>query len=121
MSFDGKYRDIPLWDRGAVSEALRDDDPQRLLEAVLAVSLQDADWRYAQDLCVRLATHPHCNVRGNAILGFGHIARRFGCLDRAIVQPIIEAGLRDEAAYVRGQATAAMNDAVFFLAWDGVR
>jgi hypothetical protein len=119
MSFDGKYREVPPWDREAVRQALHDDDPQHLLHAVLAVSLHDPDRCYAQDLCVELSAHSHFHVRGNAILGFGHIARRFGYLDREIVQPIIQASLLDEVEYVRGQAIATMDDTTFLLGWDG--
>ncbi|HEX5999556.1 MAG TPA: hypothetical protein VFZ16_09195 [Hyphomicrobiaceae bacterium] len=57
-------------------------------------------------------------MRGNAILGFGHIARRLRRLDRRIVQPIIHAGLDDDEAFVRGQADAAMDDTMHFLEWD---
>jgi hypothetical protein len=119
MSFDGKYREVPPWDREVVREALHDDDPQRLLLAVLAVSLHDPERCYAQGLCVELSAHSHFHVRGNAILGFSHIARRFGYLDREIVQPIIQASLLDEVEYVRGQAIATMDDMAFLLGWDG--
>jgi hypothetical protein len=121
MSFDGKYQEVLPWDRDAVREALHDDDPQRLLHAILAVSLHDPDRCYAQDLCVELSAHSHFHLRGNAILGFGHIARRFGYLDREMVQPIIQAGLMDEVEYVRGQAIATMDDTAFLLGWDGYR
>src|ERR1041384_2894882 len=112
-----KYEEIAEWTRDVVERALRDDDPDALLRAVVAVAMHDADWRYAQDLCVRLSSHPHFNVRGNAVLGFGHIARVHRQLDRALVQPIIQAALRDENEYIRGQADCAMDDTASFLDW----
>jgi hypothetical protein len=42
-----KYEEIPKWTRDAVEEALRDDDSDALLRAVVAVAMHDADWRYA--------------------------------------------------------------------------
>jgi hypothetical protein len=112
-----KYAEITEWSREAVEQVLRDNDTEALLRAVIAVSMHDEDWRYAQGLCVRLSLHPHFNVRGNAVLGFGHIARVHGQLDRAVVPPVIQAALRDESDYVRGQAHSAMDGTAFFLEW----
>jgi hypothetical protein len=112
-----KYEEIAEWTRDVVERALRDDDPDALLRAVVAVAMHDADWRYAQDLCIRLSSHPHFNVRGNAVLGFGHIARAHRQLDRVVVQPIIEAALRDANDYVRGHGVDAADDTAHFLGW----
>jgi hypothetical protein len=50
-------------------------------------------------------------VRGNALLGFGHLARRFHTIpNRASVAAAITAGLADADASVRGQAEAAADD-----------
>ncbi|HEY1083642.1 MAG TPA: hypothetical protein VGE29_15380 [Prosthecobacter sp.] len=68
-------------------------------------------------LCSTLSRHPHEEVRGNAILGFGHIARRFEDLAKPFKEAI-EAGLADESRYVRGQAWAAAEDLNHFLGWD---
>jgi hypothetical protein len=102
MSEIRKYEAITQCSREAVDQALQDDVPETLLRIVIAVSMHDSDWQYAQDICVRLSSHPHFNVRGNAVLGFGHVARVNGQLDRALVQPIIESALRDENDYIRG-------------------
>jgi hypothetical protein len=75
------------------------------------------DWQYAQDICVRLSRHSHFNVRGNAVLGFGHIARVHGKLTKRIVFPIISAALADADEYVRGQAEFAKDDTSHFLGW----
>jgi hypothetical protein len=112
-----KYEEITEWSRAAVDQALRDNDVEALLVAVIAVSMYDPEWRYAQDLCIRLSSHAHYNVRGNAVLGFGHISRVHRQLDREIVQPIIRAALRDDNAYIRGQAYCAMDDTENFLKW----
>ena len=112
-----KYEEITEWTRDAVEKALRDDDADALLRAVVAVALHDTDWYYAQDLCIRLSSHRHFNVRGNAVLGFAHIARIHGQLDRAVVQPIIEAALHDADDYVRGHGVDAADDTAHFLGW----
>jgi len=112
-----RYEEIPEWSHEQVELALRDDNPEALRYAVVAISMYDEDWRYAQDLCVRLSSHPHANVRGNAVLGFGHIARVHGQLDRAVVQPIIEGAKRDPDDYVRGHGFDAADDTSHFLGW----
>ena len=112
-----KYEEIKEWSRELIDRAVVEDDPQVLLRAVVAASMHDPDWKYAQDLCVRLAAHSHFNVRGNAVLGFGHIARVHGQLEKKLVQPIIAAALVDEDEYVRGHAYDAMEDAKLFLKW----
>jgi hypothetical protein len=109
-----KYEEIPELTRDVVEQALREDDPDTMLRVVVAVAMHDADWRYAQDLCVRLSSHRHFNVRGNALLGFGHIARVHRQLDRARVRPIIEAALRDTDDYVRGHGHDAADDTAHF-------
>jgi hypothetical protein len=38
-------------------------------------------------------------------------------LDRALVQPIIQAALQDRCEYIRGQAHDAMDDTISFLEW----
>jgi hypothetical protein len=109
-----KYEPIPVFTRTEVEVAIQRDDPQELLYAVLSAALHAEDQEWAQDVCLRLAFHPHSNVRGNAILGFGHIARVHRYLDRARVQPIIERALNDPDEYVRGmQWMLSMTSSIF--------
>jgi len=112
-----KYQEPDDWSRSSIENALAADRPEDLWRAVIAVSMHDEDWKYAQDLCVRLSRHRHFNVRGNAVLGFGHIARVHQKLDREVVSPIIEAALKDEEEYVRDHARSARDDTELFLLW----
>ena len=112
-----KYREAISWSRAKVEAALAADDPELLLQAVIAVSMHEEDQKYAEALCVRLSRHPHFNVRGNAVLGFGHIARVHGKLEENVVQPLIAAALKDQEEYVRGQAHSAKDDTEHFLHW----
>ncbi|HEX5219687.1 MAG TPA: hypothetical protein VFZ59_08980 [Verrucomicrobiae bacterium] len=79
--------------------------------------MHDEDFYFAQEICIKLSAHNHFNVRGNAVLGFGHIARVHRKLNQAVVQPIIQAALHDQDDYVRGQAEAAADDTTRFLSW----
>jgi hypothetical protein len=112
-----KYVEVTEWTRQEVEAALQEDRPESLLRAVIAVSMYDEDQAYAESLCVRLSKHRHFNVRGNAVLGFGHIARVHRYLDKELVHPIVRAALADADEYVRGQAQSAKDDTAFFLKW----
>ena len=75
----------------------------------------DAAW--SQDICLSLVHHDHEIVRGNAILGFGHLARISGELDQALVAPLVTAAMKDPSEYVRGQAVQAFDDISKYLGW----
>lgn len=113
-----KYEPIPFSGPLAAEAAVVRDERAALLYVPVAAALESDDLEWAQDLCVRLATHPHFNVRGNAILGFGHQARRFGTLDRARVEPLLRAALRDAHPYVRGHGHDAADELRHFLGWE---
>lgn len=66
--------------------------------------------------CERFISHPDPSVHGAALLGFGHLARRFRHLD-ARLGPVLETGLADPDPWVRGQAGCAADDAGHFLGW----
>lgn len=83
---------------------------------LVAVSLHEESLEWAQNYCLSLAAHSNEFVRGNAILGFGHLARRFGVLTEE-AKPIIQAALADSSAFVQGQAVASADDAGQFLGW----
>lgn len=90
----------------------------KLYMVPIAVSLHEPDSLLAERVCLTLSTHADWNVRGNAILGFGHLARRFGKLNFGeTIRQLVEDALRDANDYVRGQANAAAGDIEFFLKW----
>ena len=67
---------------------------------------------------MRLSTHDHHNVRGNAVLSFEHLARRFRKLDERTVRPLIESALNDPREYVRVLAKSAADEIHQFLGWE---
>ncbi len=101
--------------RSKLDAVLKRDDPSELAQTVIAVALDCADADIATQLCLFLSKHRDPYVRGNAILGFGHLARRFGTLDEATVKPIVEEGIHDKSEHVRGQSWAAAEDLTHFM------
>ena len=112
-----KFQDLEHFTNADVEAAITRNDPDELLHIAVGVSMSAPDLAWAQEICLRLACHPHVNVRGNAVLGFGHLARRFGQLDEERVKPIIDAALHDPSDYVRGHADSAASDVTQFLKW----
>ena len=108
---------IPKMSRAQIDAAIARDEPRELRVAVLAVALRADDAVWAESVCERLWQHRSAGVRGNAVLGLGHIARIHGQLDETRVRPILEAALRDPDAEVRGQAEAAADDIQQYLGW----
>ena len=97
--------------------ALERDDPFELQDMVLQIALESEDQEWAEWACARLARHRNANVRGNALQGFGHLARRFGRLDPKRARPLIENGLHAHHEYIREQAASAADDVDAYLSW----
>lgn len=102
-------------------DALARNDPQELLQLAVAIALdppEDTHPGHAERVLLALAVHPHPNVRGNAILGFGHLARTAGVIHaESTVHACVSAALADADTYVAGQADSAASDLAFFLGW----
>ena len=108
-----RYEPIdPLsWDE--VEERVATGGPD-LHKVPIAVSLYADDPARALELLLTLATHEDGTVRGNALLGFGHLARRFWALPRERVDPLLQAGLSDPHPHVRRQAHYGLADVDHF-------
>ena len=106
-------------DGAGVAEAvLERDDPVELMDWILEFVGESDDRELAESCCVRLARHRNAMVRGNAMLGFGHLARRFGRLDAQRIKRLVDTALHDGSGYVREQARSAAEDLRTFLAWE---
>jgi hypothetical protein len=103
--------------RHRVEEAILRDDPLELEGLVLDVALEGGEREWAEACCAQLARHRSALVRGNAVLGLGHLARRFGQLDPRRTRRLVAIALCDRSDYVRGQAESAARDLETFLRW----
>ena len=101
----------------ALLEAIERDDVAVLGEAIVGAALYEEDFEVVHDACVRLSAHADETVRGNAVLGFGHLARLFGRASAEAVE-IVRRALGDASPYVRGQGWAAASDLRHFLGTD---
>lgn len=101
-----------------IEAAIERDDSIELMDLVEQIALEEEDRRFAENCCARLAKHRNAMVRGNAVLGFGHLARRFGQLDGRRIRRLVDIALHDHSDYVRAQAESAAEDLATFLSWE---
>jgi hypothetical protein len=104
--------------RARAEAAIARDELAGLRALVQEIALEAEDREWAQSCLVQLARHRDAEVRGNAIAGFGHLARRFGRLDPGRVRRIVALALIDPSRTVREQASSAALDLKTFLGWE---
>lgn len=112
---NGEYNEVQKLDLKNVMSELNSGEVQRIVNALLGLAFHDEDWKGVQDLCIQYSNHPHYNVKGIAILCFGHLARIHGKLETEKVLPIVKKALRDSNDFVVGHANSALGDIQFFV------
>jgi len=105
------------WTKSEAEAILAGDNRTAMVRTLIAIAMDPPDLDWAQEICIRFARHEDDYLRGNAILGFGHIARVLRALDRKRVSPIVLAALSDPSPFVRGHAESACDDLSHFLGW----
>lgn len=100
-----------------IDRILESNDINEMIRLPLSVGENHRNWKYAQDICVKLSKHENANVRANAILGFSYIARTHGNLEKHIVKPIILNELRENKEF-EWRIIDSINDINIFLKWD---
>jgi hypothetical protein len=89
-----RYEELGPIDRAVAESAELRNETEELYRVVIRVALHgDPSW--AEDFVTRMSSHVDPTVRGNAVLGFGHLARLHGKLDLARVIPIVRAALTE--------------------------
>lgn len=105
------------WDIEDMESCISRNDPAELLYVPIWVSMDPPGRIWAEQVCVRLSSHSDSVVRGNAIEGFGHLARIYRYLNQRVVQPIIETGLEDVDSWVRSKSDDTADEVEWFLGW----
>ena len=83
--------------------------------ALLAVALHESDLGFASGVVFAGAQSTDAAVRGTALLCIGHLARLHGILPEQPTLRLVQAGLKDDDEYVRGQAENAADDLLVFV------
>ena len=108
------YKEIPEYDRATALQEIDSCVTTRVVDALLALAFYEPDWRWVQGLCVEHSRSANENVRGVAILCFGHLARIHRMLDTEMVVPVIINAMADPSNFVRGHSEDALDDILMF-------
>ncbi|MFC5404682.1 hypothetical protein [Cohnella soli] len=93
---------------------INSDNPDTIVRGLLSLALNADDGEFVQDLMVRYSQHKNENIRGIAILSFGHIARIHRTVNKDLIIPHINDALNDKSKFVRGHAHSALDDINMF-------
>lgn len=111
------YKPLPILNsKEEIENLLSYGTTEQLLALPLAVGESFPDWKYAQNICLRLADHPSDKVRANACLGLAYVARTKHRLEKHLVKPILLRELRCQTES-RWRVEDAINDINHYLKW----
>jgi 3-methyladenine DNA glycosylase AlkC len=97
-----------------INKFLENKDYENLAKELAGMAFYESDYDLALTTMIKFSNHENENVRGNAVLGFAHIARNHNKLSEAAFK-IVEKALRDKSSYVRGHADSAVSDIKVFI------
>lgn len=111
------YQPLPIITQRAETEAILNHGSfDELMLLPLALGEHYPDWKYAQDVCLKLADHADDRIRANACLGLGYVARTQGKLEKHLVKPVILRELRTQTEW-RWRIEDAIADINHYLGW----
>jgi hypothetical protein len=103
-------------DREAM-DAIAKDDIERLQTLPINLAFNHENWRFVQDVCVRLSEHRDSWIRSNSLLSLAHTARFLKRLEKNIVKPVLLRGLKDSDPRVAAVAQDAIEEINFLFGW----
>jgi hypothetical protein len=109
------YQPLPILSgKDEIEKLLSCGTMEELLILSLVVGENFPDWKYAQDVCLRLANHSSDKVRANACLGLAYVARTKQRLEKHLVKPILFRELRCQTEF-RWRVEDAINSFNFAI------
>ena len=111
------YMPLEPFSDDEINQILESNDIDALITLPLSIGENHHNWKYAQDLCVRLSEHSDARVRANAILGLTYIARTKGKLEKFVVMPVVLRAL-DENKEFEWRIIDAIDDINLFMKWN---
>ena len=113
----GTYRaPMPVGDRETM-DAIERDDVERLRTLPVDLGFNHENWRFIQNVCVRLSEHRDPSVRSNSLLGILYAARFRGKVEKNVVKPVLLRALKDSDPGVAAVAQDAIDDINHVMKW----
>ncbi|MEH2159737.1 MAG: hypothetical protein V7K38_01530 [Nostoc sp.] len=111
------YQPLPIITQREETQAILSHGSfDELMVLPLALGEHYPDWKYAQDVCLKLANHADDRIRANACLGLAYVARTQGKLEKHLVKPVILRELRSQTEW-RWRIEDAIADINNYLGW----
>ncbi|WP_052574109.1 hypothetical protein [Haloferula sp. BvORR071] len=112
-----RYEKIHPVTETEVLAAIARDDVERLRLIPIELGMHHQNWKFIQDIAVRLSEHPDPSVRHNALLGIEYAARFRGRVEKNIVKPVLLRALRDQDPIVVAQAETVVASVNRLMGW----
>lgn len=90
----GYHEVLPL-ERDELENLIGSGNEAAVVEALLSAAFFDPDWRWVQQLCVSHLEDMNENVRCNAAICLGHVARIHGRIELEMIVPRLKSMLAD--------------------------
>jgi hypothetical protein len=84
-----KYKALDDLSNDEIEKVLTSGTLDDIIRLPLSVGMNHHDWNFAQDLCLRLASHSNLSVRANALTGLQYVAMTKGKLEKHLVKPVL--------------------------------
>lgn len=107
---------VPVPDREAM-EAIARDDVERLRTLPIDLAFHHENWRFIQDVCVRLSEHRDPCVRSGSLHGLQYTVRFRGKVEKSVVKPVLLRALKDSDPFVAQVARDVIDDINFVMKW----
>lgn len=114
---DRIYKPLERLSDNEINRILESGDINELITLPLSIGQYHHNWKFAQDICVKLSVHEDARVRANAVLGLAYIARTKRLLEKHIVKPVVLKELRENNEY-QWRIIDAIEDINLFMKWN---
>jgi len=101
-----------------ITQAIKENNIEILKDLCIPLGKQHENWRFAQDICVKLSDHENEGIRASALLGLSMTVMRNLKIEKNIIKPVLLRGLKDESEEVRNAAKTTIQDINSWMKWN---
>ncbi len=94
MEINLKYSPLDTLSNDDIASLLLSENIEDTIKLPLLVGYNHPNWKFAQDLCIKLSSHTDWRVRANSLRGLEYIAKTRGNLEKHLVKPVLIAALK---------------------------
>ena len=118
MPTERSYREPQPISEKEVFDAIRQDDVERLMRIPIELGFHHDDWRFIQDISIRLSDHADPRVRRNSLFGIEYAARFKGRVEKNVVKPVLLRALNDPDGEVSDMARETIDAVNHLMGWN---